>query len=152
MPRSRSETLTAREAELMDVLWRHGPATAEQVREHLADRPHDSTVRTILRVLEGKGYVVRDDRGTAYVYRASVEQTGRSGPPCAVCSTASSADRSRAWSYVCWKTRPSVWNSWRSFRSPSNPSGPPPDAAEEENRDDRDPWSWFGRLVGGVGS
>ena len=51
MPRSRSNILTEREAQIMDVLWRLGPATAEQVREALPDRPHDSTVRTLLRVI-----------------------------------------------------------------------------------------------------
>ena len=74
MPRSRSETLTEREAQIMDVLWRIGPATAEQVREALPDRPHDSTVRTLLRVLESKGHVARDDRGTAYAFRALVDR------------------------------------------------------------------------------
>src|SRR5947209_557907 len=58
----------------MDVLWRLGPASAEQVRDALPDRPHDSTVRTLLRVLESKGYVARDDRGTAYTFRAVVDR------------------------------------------------------------------------------
>jgi predicted transcriptional regulator len=74
VPRSRSEALTEREAQVMDVLWRLGPATAEQVREALPGRPHDSTVRTLLRVLEGKGHVARDDRGTAYTFRATVDR------------------------------------------------------------------------------
>ena len=74
MPRSRSEALTEREAQVMDVLWRLGPATAEQVREALPGRPHDSTVRTLLRVLEGTGHVARDDRGTAYTFRATVDR------------------------------------------------------------------------------
>jgi predicted transcriptional regulator len=56
----------------MDVLWRLGEATAEQVREALADRPHDSTIRTLLRVLESKGYVTHEARGKVYVYRASI--------------------------------------------------------------------------------
>jgi predicted transcriptional regulator len=58
----------------MDVLWRLGAATAEQVREALPGRPHDSTVRTVLRVLESKGHVARDDRGTAYTFRATVDR------------------------------------------------------------------------------
>lgn len=60
----------------MEVLWDRGAATAEQVRAALPDRPHDSTVRTLLRTLEAKGYVVRDDRGTAYTYRAAVDRSG----------------------------------------------------------------------------
>jgi predicted transcriptional regulator len=74
VPRSRSEALTEREAQVMDVLWTLGPATAEQVREALPGRPHDSTVRTLLRVLESKGHVARDDRGTAYTFRATVDR------------------------------------------------------------------------------
>lgn len=75
MPRAGSETLTEREAQIMDVLWRLGQATAEQVREALADQPHDSTVRTLLRVLESKGYVAHDDRGKAYTYRPAVDRS-----------------------------------------------------------------------------
>jgi predicted transcriptional regulator len=74
MARSRSEALTEREAQFMDVLWRLGPASAEQVRAALPDRPHDSTVRTLLRVLEAKGYVARDAQGTAYTFRALVDR------------------------------------------------------------------------------
>jgi predicted transcriptional regulator len=76
MPRARSDALTAREAQIMDVLWTFGPSSAEQVREALPDRPHDSTVRTLLRVLEAKGHVRRDDRGTAYTFRATVDRAG----------------------------------------------------------------------------
>jgi predicted transcriptional regulator len=74
MARRRSETLTGREAQIMDVLWRRGEATAEEVREAMPDRPHDSTIRTLLRVLEQKGYVAHEPRGKAYVYRAAVER------------------------------------------------------------------------------
>lgn len=58
----------------MEVLWRLGAATAEQVRAGLPeqDRPHDSSVRTLLRVLESKGQVTHEVRGKAYVYRAAV--------------------------------------------------------------------------------
>ena len=50
MARTPSETLTGREAEVMDAVWRLGEATAEQVREVLPHALHDSTVRTLLRV------------------------------------------------------------------------------------------------------
>ena len=36
---------------------------------------HDSTVRTLLRVLEGKGYLAHEVRGKAFVYRAAIERT-----------------------------------------------------------------------------
>jgi predicted transcriptional regulator len=51
----------------MQVLWVKGTATAEEVRELLPDHPHDSTVRTMLRVLKNKGYVrIRGRQPAAY--------------------------------------------------------------------------------------
>src|SRR5262252_2776033 len=68
MPRPSSETLTDREAQLMEILWDRGEATAEEVRQQLPDEPHDSTVRTLLRVLKGKGYVrIRGRQPAVYV-------------------------------------------------------------------------------------
>jgi len=57
MARLPSDILTEREAQIMGILWGRGEATAETVREALPDQPHDSTVRTLLRVLKDKGYV-----------------------------------------------------------------------------------------------
>jgi BlaI family transcriptional regulator, penicillinase repressor len=74
MARPPAETLTGREAQLMDAVWRLGEATAEQIREALPESLHDSTVRTLLRVLESKGYLRHEPRGKAYVYRAAVER------------------------------------------------------------------------------
>ena len=74
MARGRSETLTEREAAIMDVIWRLGVATAEEVRVGLPDPPHDSTIRTLLRVLESKGYVRHEVVGKAYSYRAVVDR------------------------------------------------------------------------------
>ena len=55
---------------VMDFLWSHGPASAEQVREALApSRPmKDSTVRTILHRLEEKGYLTHRTEGRTYIY------------------------------------------------------------------------------------
>ena len=72
MARPASDVLTERESQIMDVLWSLGTATADQVREGLPDRPHDSTIRTLLRVLETKGHGCHELRGKAYVYRASI--------------------------------------------------------------------------------
>jgi len=70
--RTRSSVLTEREAEIMQVLWKSGVATAEDVRAGLRGKPHGSTVRTLLRILESKGHVRHEAAGKAYVYRASV--------------------------------------------------------------------------------
>ena len=59
------------ERTVMQLVWSHGPLTAEAVREKL-DRPlKESTVRTVLRRLEEKGFVTHrvDDR--TFVYSAA---------------------------------------------------------------------------------
>ncbi|HEX3892404.1 MAG TPA: BlaI/MecI/CopY family transcriptional regulator [Terracidiphilus sp.] len=56
------------ERDILSIVWRLGKVTAEQVREEL-DRPlKDSTVRTVLRRLEEKGYLAHavDDRTFVY--------------------------------------------------------------------------------------
>ena len=57
----------------MDYLWSHGSTTAEACREALAStRPmKDSTVRTVFRRLEEKGYVTHEVDGRTFVYKAS---------------------------------------------------------------------------------
>jgi BlaI family transcriptional regulator, penicillinase repressor len=57
MARPPAELLTDRETQIMGVLWSRGPSTSEAVRQALPDRPHDSTIRTLLRILKNKGYV-----------------------------------------------------------------------------------------------
>ncbi len=74
MPRRTLQPLTEREAQIMNVVWRLGEVTADQVREALPGKPHDSTVRTLMRVLETKGYLTHEVRGKAYVHRALVER------------------------------------------------------------------------------
>ena len=56
----------------MDYVWSHGPSTAESCREALAaTRPmKDSTIRTVLRRLEEKGYVTHDVDGRTFIYKA----------------------------------------------------------------------------------
>ena len=68
------EPLTEREAQIMDVIWGLGEATAEQVRGAMPGEPHDSTVRTLLRVLVNKGFLKVESRGKAYLYRAEVDR------------------------------------------------------------------------------
>lgn len=65
-------TLTDREASLMAVLWERGPSTVAEVRDDLADDLAYTTVLTILRNLESKGYVTHDEEGRAHRYSAVV--------------------------------------------------------------------------------
>jgi len=64
--------LTKRERLIMDVLYKLGKATAAEIRERLDGAPSDSTVRTQLRVLEGKGHVRHEEQGLRYVYLPTV--------------------------------------------------------------------------------
>ena len=59
------------EHEVMQMVWAHGPITAEDVRERLAKRLKESTVRTVLRRLEEKRYVTHTVDGRTYVFRAA---------------------------------------------------------------------------------
>ena len=56
----------------MDHVWRHGPVTAEACREALAATwpMKDSTIRTVLRRLEAKGYVTHTVEGRTFRYEA----------------------------------------------------------------------------------
>ena len=58
---------------VMDFLWAHGPCSAEACREALKPaRPlKESTVRTILRRLEEKGFAAHEVQGRTYIYRAA---------------------------------------------------------------------------------
>lgn len=56
------------EAEVMQLVWRHAPATAEALRARLGRPLKESTVRTVLRRLEEKGYVRHEVEGRTYVF------------------------------------------------------------------------------------
>jgi predicted transcriptional regulator len=66
--------LTELQQAILDVIWRAGPSTAEQIREGLAPSHalKDSTVRTLLRRLEERNYLTHTVEGKVFLYRASV--------------------------------------------------------------------------------
>jgi predicted transcriptional regulator len=66
--------LTDREADIMQILWDHGPSVVAEVRAHLHDELAYTTVLTILRTLETKGYVKHDEEGRVHRYAAAVQQ------------------------------------------------------------------------------
>src|SRR5947208_4838104 len=71
---------TDRELGVMSVLWNAGPATVGAVREQLTDELAYTTVLTVLRTLEQKGYVGHTGEGRAHRYRPLVQRAaaGRS--------------------------------------------------------------------------
>ena len=64
--------LSRREREVMDILYRRGRATAAEVLADVTGDPSSSTVRTLLRILERKGFVRREEAGLRYVYLPAV--------------------------------------------------------------------------------
>jgi predicted transcriptional regulator len=72
MPKSVS--LTKRELDIMSVLWRRKSATVGEIRDDLTDDLAYPTVQTMLRVLEGKGFVKHTQDGRAFVFHPLVTQ------------------------------------------------------------------------------
>ena len=64
-----SANLGRRERQIMDIVFRLGEASVSDVLEQMHDPPAYDSVRTMLRLLEGKGLVQHRRDGTKYVYR-----------------------------------------------------------------------------------
>jgi predicted transcriptional regulator len=65
---------TDREIDVMDVAWERGPSLVGEVRAALKDDLAYTTVLTILRTLEGKGYVNHEQEGRGHRYFAAVKR------------------------------------------------------------------------------
>lgn len=65
-------TLTRRERQIMDVLYKLERATVSEVLAQVTGQPSYSTVRAQLRVLEEKGHVRHEEHGLRYVYAPAV--------------------------------------------------------------------------------
>ena len=70
--------LSKRERQMMDVLFARGRATGQEIQAGLPDKPNYSSVRTILRVLERKGFVRHFEEGLRYVYEPTMERKAAS--------------------------------------------------------------------------
>lgn len=67
-------SFTDRELDVMSVLWDQGSATVAEVRERLADDLAYTTVLTMLRILQEKGFVAHREEGRAHRYHPLVER------------------------------------------------------------------------------
>jgi predicted transcriptional regulator len=65
------QNLGRRERQIMDVVYRLGESSVSEVLAQLPDPPSYSAVRTMLRLLEQKGFVKHRRDGTRYVYKAT---------------------------------------------------------------------------------
>lgn len=76
MARKKSAHLTEAELRLMNVLWEKSPATVSDVAEAVTGDPPlaYNTVLTMLRILEGKGYLRHTKEGRAFLYEPCIDR------------------------------------------------------------------------------
>jgi BlaI family penicillinase repressor len=72
-------TLGERELDVMGVLWRDGPGTVAEIRKRLPVPLAYNTVLTILRNLEGKGFVGHTAEGRLFRYHPAVSEQAVGG-------------------------------------------------------------------------
>ncbi len=72
-PKEPLQSLGPRERQIMDILYRRGRATATEVLQDLPDKPSNSAVRGMLRLLEEKGHLRHEDDGPRYVYMPTAD-------------------------------------------------------------------------------
>lgn len=70
--------LPPRERQIVDILYEAGPLTAVDICDKLPDQLSGSAVRAMLKRLEDKGYVSRQDSDRGYVYSPSVPENAAS--------------------------------------------------------------------------
>ena len=75
MKKPSPSTLTRREREIMDILYRRGRATAAEVLEDMTNPPTYSAVRALLRILEDEGHIKHVQDGPRYVYLPAVARS-----------------------------------------------------------------------------
>ncbi len=67
-PDSPLASLSRRERQIMDVVYRLGKASVSDVLERIPDPPSYSAVRALMRILEEKGHLRHEQDGPRYVY------------------------------------------------------------------------------------
>lgn len=72
--RRNPDLFSRREREIMNIVFASGEATAGDVLDRMADPPSYSAVRAMLRILEQKGHLRHELKGTAYVYKPTLNR------------------------------------------------------------------------------
>src|ERR1043165_5455287 len=67
--------LPPRERQIVDILYRQGPLPVADICEALPDQLSGSAVRAMLKRLEDKGYVTRNESERGYLYSPSVSDS-----------------------------------------------------------------------------
>ena len=66
--------LSRRERQILDIIYRLGEATAQEVLENLPDPPSYSAVRALLATLENKEMVKHTKAGRRYLYQPAISE------------------------------------------------------------------------------
>jgi predicted transcriptional regulator len=76
MARQKTPTLTEAELRIMKSVWSLEEASVHDVHQAMptGKRLAYNTILTIMRILEQKGYLLREKEGRAHVYRPAVSQ------------------------------------------------------------------------------
>jgi BlaI family transcriptional regulator, penicillinase repressor len=71
--RPRSKTLTGQELEIMKIVWERQRVTVRDVYEALLERRKVAytTIMTMMKILERKGFLKKSQEDRAYLYRAA---------------------------------------------------------------------------------
>lgn len=72
------QQLSKRERQIMDAVYARGEATVAQVLAGIPDPPMRGALRTLLRILEKKGYLTHRKQGREFIYRPT-QARGRAG-------------------------------------------------------------------------
>ena len=74
MSRLEKGQMSRRERQIMDILYRLGQGSAQNVLENLPDPPSYSAVRALMVTLEGKGMVSHSKESRRYIYKPVVTE------------------------------------------------------------------------------
>jgi predicted transcriptional regulator len=66
------DDLTRRERQIIEVVYRFGKVSAADVVENLPGEPNNATIRTILNVLEEKGFLEHETVKGRYIYHPTI--------------------------------------------------------------------------------
>jgi predicted transcriptional regulator len=67
--------LAKRERQVLEIVYSLGRASVSEVQENLTDSPTYSTVRKIMSILEGKGYLKHKEENRKYIYFPTKSRT-----------------------------------------------------------------------------
>lgn len=71
----KKQTLTEKEAVIMNMLWEHGPMFVREMLDHYPEpKPHFNTISTTVRILESKGYVTHEVLGSSHRFSAVAQK------------------------------------------------------------------------------